>query len=131
MVERQTVVYSTNTVIRDLTNDSEDHKPAEHGFAIAIGFRWGTTSLLDEDYLQLYELQVQQYIAKNIGGGFFEEKLIDLEVEKCGDLFPYYNQTLIKDFYINNYVCVKPKDYAITGNWYSSVVKSLNIYLNS
>ena len=131
MIKRQTVVYSTNTVIRDLTNDSEDHRPAEHGFAIAIGFRWETTSLLDDAYLQLYELQVQQHIAINTGGGFFDEQFIDLEVEKCGDLFPYYNQTLVRDFYINNYVWIKPKDYAITGNWYSSVVKSLNIYLSS
>ena len=131
MIERQSVVYSTNTVIRDLTNDFDDHKPAEHGFAIAIGFRWDDTSFLDEEYLQLYDLSVYQYRSNSLGGGAFNETYVPLEIEKWGDTFPYEDQQLIKDYRIDNYVCIKPKDYAITGNWYSDIVKSLNIVLSS
>ena len=104
MVKRQSVVYSTNSVIRDLTKDVEDHQPAEHGFAIAVGFRFDETSLLDEDYLKLYELDIDQYIAVHLGDGVFDETFTPLEVEKCGDSFPYHDQQLIKDFKIDNYV---------------------------
>ena len=129
MIKRQSVVYSTNSVIRDLTKDVEDHQPAQHGFAIAVGFRFDDDSLLDEEYLKYYELDIDQYIAVHLGNGVFDETFTALEVQKWEDSFPYEDQQLIKDFKIDNYVWIKPKNYNLTGNWYSDINKAISIYL--
>lgn len=127
MFRRETIIYSTNSVIRDLTKDFQDHKPAEHGFAVAIGLRFSDTSLLDDEMLRRYQIRAYQYQAITKPGGEFDETYTELELVSCKDHFPYFNKTLMDYYMIHNYVCIKPTDYSIAGNWYTEVSKSLEL----
>ena len=118
-----------NEVIRDLTDNFGDHHPAEFGYGVAFGFRLDSTSLLDEKYLKLYELEVFQHISTHNGDGTFTNQKIPLELEKWGENFPFYNQTLVREYLIGNYVWIKNKNYAIGGNRYSKERKSLSVNL--
>ncbi|CAI2360477.1 unnamed protein product [Moneuplotes crassus] len=128
MFERSRINYTFHSIVRDLTNDHEDEFPGRFGFDIAIGFRGDTTSLLDPIYQKLYELEVVQKIVTN-NGGIITEQLVPLELQKCGSDFPYSEASLIKEFKINQYVCIKNKDFAVSGNRYSPVRKSVRISL--
>lgn len=127
MFGRETVIYSTNTVIRDLTKDFQDHNPAEHGFAIALGIRFSDTSFLDEEYLKMFQVKAYQYSAKVDTEGNWNETYEELELVRCQNNFPYENITLLHHFKINNYVCIKPKNYSIAGNWYTDESKAVQI----
>jgi len=127
MIERNTVTYSTNTVVNDLSKTTADHKPAEHGFTIAVGLRDDSTSFLDEEYLKYYELQINQYESTQLENGTFINELKALEFEKWGDNFPFEDQDLIKKYYIDRYVWIKSNNFTITGNRYSDSLKALLI----
>ncbi|CAI2360481.1 unnamed protein product [Moneuplotes crassus] len=129
MFERSKLNYTFHSIVRDLTNDHEDEFPGRFGFDIAIGFRGDTTSLLDPIYQQLYELEVVQKIVTN-KGGVITEQLLPLELQKCGSDFPYSKASLVEDFKINQYVCIKNKDFSVSGNRYSQVRKSIGISLS-
>lgn len=101
MVKRETIVFSTNSVIRDLTTDFGDHKLAQSGFAFAVGLRYADGTLLDPDFITKYKVSVSQYEAEAVGGGFFTEKYTNLDLHICGDTFPYHNQTVVKHFGID------------------------------
>ncbi|CAI2378946.1 unnamed protein product [Moneuplotes crassus] len=129
MFQRQTVIYSSSCVVRDLNSDLSDNKPAEHGFAMAIGFRWNNISFLDEAFLRMYKVRAYQYSAILQTGGWNETEE-ELELVRCQDYFPYYNQTHLKRYRINNHVCIKVKDYSIAGNLYTDISKTLRIKIS-
>ncbi|CAI2383311.1 unnamed protein product [Moneuplotes crassus] len=126
MFRREDVTYNTSRVIRDLNQDLSDHKPAQHGFAIGIGFRWNNISFLDEEFLKMYRIRAYQFSAILQPSGWKETEE-ELELVKCKDHFPYYNQTQLKRFRINNFVCIKTKDYSLVGNLITDVSKTLKI----
>lgn len=127
MFERSQIVYSTNSVVRDLSVDHEDHRPAEHGFAIAVGFRFSDMSLMDEESLRMYQIRAYQYSAVTLENGEFNETWDELEMVSCKDNFPFHNKTLLANFLIDNYVCIKPTNYSLVGNWYTPISKSIQI----
>lgn len=105
MFRRQSIFYSMNTVITDLTKASEDHYPAQNGFAVGLGFRYTNVSLLDEEMLRYYKVEFWQKVSVNSRDGTSEDEWTELEVSKCtSDLFPYVDQDLISRYGINNYV---------------------------
>ncbi|CAI2358830.1 unnamed protein product [Moneuplotes crassus] len=127
MVERQNIIYATNTMIKDLQGEANIHRPAEHGFALALGMRRSNNSFLDEEYLRIFQVKAYQYRGVTARDGSFTETREELELVRCKDNFPFYNKTQLEVFGINNHVCIKPTNYSITGNWYSDISESLEI----
>ncbi|CAI2385654.1 unnamed protein product [Moneuplotes crassus] len=131
MFRKDPIVYSTSRIIKDLTTDTSEHKPAEHGFAVALGFRYRNVSLLDEELLKKYKVTAYQYhsISDPVNGGWIN-KWTELDLVKCGENFPYKNKTLLAHYNIDNYVCIKPTNYSLLGNWYTDIGKGLRIFID-
>ncbi|CAI2385653.1 unnamed protein product [Moneuplotes crassus] len=131
MFRKDPIVYSTSRVIKDLTTDTTEHKPADHGFAVALGFRYRNVSLLDEELLKKYKVAAYQYhsISDPVNGGWINN-WTELDLVKCGENFPYKNKTLLAHYNIDNYVCIKPTNYSLLGNWYTDIGKELRILID-
>jgi hypothetical protein len=94
-----------NTVVTDLTKDHVDHYPAQHGFAVGLGFRYLNVSLLDEAMLRYYNIEFWQKVKKHDKNGNYEDEWTQIEVSKCdSEVFPYDDQDLLTRYGINNYV---------------------------
>ena len=79
-MKRTTFINNTNTVTRDLTQDFQNHRPAEYEFVVAIWFRFDDFGILDEKYSEYFTLSVNQYTDISLGNGKFNQKSIPLEI---------------------------------------------------
>lgn len=81
MLKRETIVYTTNSVIRDLTVDSKDHYPAQKNFSLAIG--WSSPiDLLSEEGRRYAELEIYQFTSVADGIGSFKNTYTCLDFER-------------------------------------------------
>jgi hypothetical protein len=105
MVQRQSLFFTTSTIVTDLIKSHEDHHPAQHGFAVGLGFRFSNVSMLDEEMLRYYSIKFQQKVRNHDASGNYEDDLTELEVSNCdSEYFPYHDQDLVTRYSINNYV---------------------------
>ncbi|CAI2380995.1 unnamed protein product [Moneuplotes crassus] len=127
MFRRSEVMFNDSSIMRDPSTDTTEHFPAQKGFAIAFGLRDSDHSFLDEHYLKMFNLEVFQRTTVKLSNGDTNITNEKLEVTRCEDYLPYQNKTILKTFKIDKYVCVKPTNYVISGNWYTDVLKNLRI----
>jgi hypothetical protein len=126
---RNTINFTTNTVVKDLTVDTQYEDIGKSGFVIAIGLRNHGTSLLDDSYRQYIEVKVEEIEWILNANKTWTRNKKDLKIEKCGDNFAYDNKTIVQQFGFDKYVWVTSNDYQIGGNWYAPKSKYIEINL--
>jgi hypothetical protein len=105
MFERQSLFFTTRTIVTDLTKTHEDHHPAQHGFAVGLGFRFNNISLLDEEMLRYYKILFFQEVKNHDANGNYESDWTELEVSNCdSENFPFEDQDLVARYNIGSYV---------------------------
>lgn len=74
-------VLNANKRVRDLTTDFTVHKPAQEGFAIAVGFKYlGEENILSETIKQYFNFEILQFEGYNENGEFVR-KYTPLELQ--------------------------------------------------
>jgi hypothetical protein len=101
---RNTINFTTNTVVKDLTVDTQYEDIGKSGFVIAIGLRNHGTSLLDDSYRQYIEVKVEEIEWILNANKTWTRNKKDLKIEQCGDNFAYDNRTIVQQFGFDKYV---------------------------
>lgn len=126
MVERSDVKTTKNTIVKNLASDNTTHYPGRIGLAFA--FDWLTEdneSLINETtFIDIKIIQVAQTLQPN---GQYKREETELQYEPCGTKFPYDDQAQVKLFGLQDYLCLKTKDWPISGNYYSKNEKYIEI----
>lgn len=126
MVERSDVKTTKNTIVKNLARDNTTHYPGRHGLAFA--FNWlseENESLISEKtYIDFKVIQVASTLQSN---GEYKRVETELQYEPCGTKFPYDDQAQVKLFGLNDYLCLKTTDWALSGNYYSKNEKYIEI----
>ncbi|CAI2360554.1 unnamed protein product [Moneuplotes crassus] len=129
MIRKEEITFTTNNIVRDVSVDLDAHKPAEKGFSIAFGFRDQDLSVLSDNAKRYFKIWANQFSRQLHSDGTITHTNTELELVDCKDHFPYYNKTLLSTFKIDNFACIKPLDYEITGNAYTDSAKYVEIFV--
>jgi len=104
LIERSSVNNSVNTITRDVTADARTHYPGKMDFVLTVGISYSDHSLLDDYFKDYIELVVQTVHFKLGDDGTPIETIRDLELEVCGDKFPYLNDVTTKYYKYTNFL---------------------------
>mmetsp|Transcript_43536 Transcript_43536/g.51245 ORF Transcript_43536/g.51245 Transcript_43536/m.51245 type:complete len:204 (-) Transcript_43536:508-1119(-) len=118
LIEKKDTKTSITTSVSDLISDSDPIELKDTTFMFAFNIIGASFDILtDESY---FDMTVFKYFkTKDSETGELYTDVQQIELQRCGDTFKYYNQTVIKKFGIDNYICPKSMDLTVQGNLYS------------
>ena len=113
-----------NSIVKDLSTDSQVHYPGRNKFAFAIGWVGTDVNIVqDKTYIEL-EIWQRHYRNNN---GTIEDLSSKINYEVWGLNFPYHDKKKVKEFELDKYYCIKNEDIQIQGNYYSKDERFLQI----
>jgi hypothetical protein len=127
LVSKKTINYNATTVVNDITQHPVNLDIAKNGFRLSIGLTDQHYSLLDDEIRKYIEITVVEVSWELEQSGEWVDYRRDLEMEQCGDNYPYHDKVVVNDNNLDKYVCITTDDYQIAGNWYSNRSKTIEI----
>jgi hypothetical protein len=126
LFRKNTIIFQTNSIVGDLTEDAKDHHISSGGFDFMIGLRKSELDPFSEEFLRKFEVNVYQSTSVSNTDGTFKEDFKRLELVRCTEKYPHHLQ-MLKSFQLQNFLCIKESDLILRGNWYSDIAKFIYI----
>jgi hypothetical protein len=130
LLSKNTVKYNSTTVVKDLTQHPVDLDIAKNGFRLSLGLTTQNYSLLEHEIRKYIEIKVEEVEYVHEQSGEYVSNRRKLEMEQCGDNYPYHDKEIVKRNNLHKYVWITTDDYQIAGDWYSNRSKVIEISVN-
>jgi hypothetical protein len=127
LLSKKTINYNATTVVKNIAQHPVNLDIAKSGFRLSIGLPYQYYSLLDDEIRKYIEITVVEVSWELELSGEWVYYRRDLEMEQCGDNYPYHDKEVVNRNNLDKYVCITTDDYQIAGNWYSNRSKSIEI----
>jgi hypothetical protein len=93
---KSTINYTVTTQVEDLAQNPKVHDLGKSGFKIAVGLTSTSYSLFDKRVRKYLELRVSELNQDYNPEGEWETNVRELNLERCGDNFPYHDKVVVK-----------------------------------